>query len=113
MGMFSDADFVSSEIHERQVVLGDGLPHVVHFRELPHSDYKRFIMHCTSSDEDVRAAAEARLVAAGVCEPDGSPALTLEQAVRLRALVLQRLARYVVEVNGWQVTAEGEEPGKP
>lgn len=98
--VFDDADFCDSGVHERQVVMGDGKKHTLWFKQLPVTDWKRFYMWLSSEDEEVRASAEARLVALGLCEPDGSAALTVERACQLKLTVLGRLMKTLREVNG-------------
>lgn len=98
--MFQASDFIAPTIHERMVVLGDGAEHAVFFRELPATEFKRYFMWQNSPDEDVRAGAEARLVARGVCGPGGEDVLTVEQAARLKLAVLGNLVRALMDVNG-------------
>lgn len=100
--MFDDSDFCDGDIHERKVVLGDGSEKIVWFKALPNTDWKRYYMWLRSESEDTRASAEARLVVLGVCNPDGSPALSLDQAKRLKVTVLGRLITALQEVNGGQ-----------
>lgn len=99
--MLSDADFVGSEgIVERQVVLGDGESHALWFRQLPNTEWKRYYMWLASEDEEVRAAAEAKLVAKALCDAEGQSVLTPEQAVQLKVPVLGRLMKAIRIVNG-------------
>lgn len=114
---FGAADFVTTEIHERQIVLADGQPHAIYFRELPNTDLKRYALWQLSDDEDVRVAAEARLLSVGVCEPDGTQMLTVEQAIKLRLPIMRRLCIALLEINQYydkvgDGTEEGTEPGK-
>lgn len=98
--MFSDSDFVQAEVVERKVVLGDGEEHVLWFRQLPNTDWKRFYLWLASDDEEVRLAAEANLVAMGLCDANGEPALTADQARMLKMPVLARVMKALREVNG-------------
>lgn len=110
--MFGADDFCDGEIHERPVILGNGEEKIVWFRQLPNTDWKRYFMWLQSEDEDVRLSAEARLVAMGVCNPDGSPGLALEDAQRLKIPVLGRLITALREVNGQLSPAEtGDDSG--
>lgn len=91
--------FVSDEIHERQVTLGDGSKHTLHFRELPVTEIRRFAMAERSEDEDVRAESASKLIAAGLCDPDGNPAMTVEQARRLKPKVANAIFTALMSVN--------------
>lgn len=92
--------FVSAEIHPRDVVLADGSVHKLHFRELPSSMYRKFQIAEQSDDEDVRAGSMAKMIAASLCEPDGSPAMTYEQALELKPNVANRLFGKVISLDG-------------
>jgi propanediol dehydratase small subunit len=95
-----ESDFAGDQIHERPVEMADGTSRTLFFRELDSTHVQRYYMWATSADEDVRAAASARLVAAGLCNPVGSPALTFERAARLKPMVLKRIVEALEEVNG-------------
>lgn len=99
--MLADRYFTHDTIEERTVALGDGAEEVLHFKHLPNTVFERYAMWRGSADEEVVASAAARLVVLGLCEPDGAAALTIEQAVRLKPQVLQRLFLTVIDVNGW------------
>lgn len=94
-----DGFFVSDEIHERTVELGDGSKHVLHFRELSVTELRRFAQAERSDDEDVRAQSVAKLIAASLCDPDGKPAMTVEQAVRLKPKVGNAIFAALMSVN--------------
>jgi hypothetical protein len=97
--MLSDKFFISDAIEEREVELADGTKEVLFFRHLPNTDLERYAIWANSKDEDVQASAAARLVCLGLCDPDGKPALKLEQAARLKHGVLLRVFRALMEVN--------------
>lgn len=107
-----DAFFVSAEIHKRTVTLGDGSEHELHFRELPVSMYRKFQIAETSSDEDVRAGSMAKLIAASLCEADGSPAMTYEQACNLKPNISSRLFNEVIALGGAGEMGKGSPPGE-
>ena len=92
--------FVSEEVQARKVVLGDGQEYELHFRELPHTDFRKYFDAERSEDEDVRAGAIARLIASSVCTADGKSAMTLKDAARLRPSVANSIAEAVLDVNG-------------
>ena len=95
-----DAFFVSSSVHERPVTLADGSVHTLYFREVPAGEYRRFALAENSEDEDVRIGALAKLICASMCEADGTPAITFDQALQLKPSVATALLEAVLEVNG-------------
>lgn len=94
-----DGFFVSDAVHERRVTLADGTEHVLHFRELAVTDWRMWGFAERSDDDEVRAAAMSRLIAASLCEPDGTAAMTVEQALRLKPGVATALFSAVLDVN--------------
>lgn len=86
-----DGFFVSTEVYERKVTLADGSEHVLHFRELPVTEFRRFALAERSQDEDVRVGSLSLLIAASLCQPDGKPAMTFEEASRLKPAVATAL----------------------
>lgn len=83
--------FVSAEIVEREVLLGDGATHKVSFRKVSSFDWGRFIQHLRSTSADERAGAQPLLIAASLCEPDGAAAMSLEEAQTLDPAVSDAL----------------------
>ena len=98
--MLPDSLFVSTRIHPRDVTLPDGTTHALHFRELPAVEFITFSNLHRSGNEDVRAGAACRLVAAGLCEADGKPALSVERALTLKPEPLNALFEALMDVNG-------------
>jgi hypothetical protein len=103
---------VSTEIHEKPVQLADGTTRKLYFRELPADDYRRFQIDESSDDEDKRAGSVARMIAASMCEPDGKPALTVEQARKLKPHVSRRLFETVLSLNEAGKKGEALPPGE-
>ncbi|MYZ41421.1 hypothetical protein [Schauerella aestuarii] len=101
--------FVSPEIHAREVELPDGSKHQLHFRQLPAVDFRKFSLSERSDDAEVRANSIADLIASGLCNEDGSPAITRAQALKLTAPAANALFSHVVEVNKLQGGALGNE----
>lgn len=99
--------FVSVEVHERKVTLADGSEHVLHFRELPVTEFRRFALAERSEDADVRVGSMSQLIAASLCEPDGTPAMTFEQAARLKPAVATALFEAALSVSGTQAAQSG------
>ena len=102
--------FVSTEIHKKTITLADGSEHELYFRELPVSDYRKFQIAEASDDEDVRAGSMAKMIAASLCEADGSPSMTYEQALTLKPNVNSRLFDAVLSVGGLGKKGEASPP---
>ena len=103
------AFFVSEQVHERKVTLADGSEHVLYFKEVPATVYRKFLFAEQSKDEDVRASSLAKLISESMCEADGAPAMTFEQAKQLKPSVSGKLVDAVLIVNGQK--SEAEDPG--
>ena len=104
----SEGCFIPDKIEERTVEFADGTREVVHFKHLSNTTFERFSLWANSSNEDVVATANARLLVAGVCEPDGRPALTQAQAELLKRSVARKLLAALLEVNDMgKTTAAG------
>jgi len=103
--------FVSTEIHKRTVTLADGSEHELYFRELPVSVYRKFQIAEASEDEDVRAGSMARMIVASLCEPDGTPAMTYEEALNLKPNVSNRLFDAVISL-GKSDAGKASPPGE-
>lgn len=97
--MLDKSFFITNEIHEKEVVLGDGSKHTLYFKELAAIDYSKFHIAQNSSDDDVKAGAIAKLIAASLCNLDGTPAITYEQALTLKADPMNAIFVAVMEVN--------------
>lgn len=98
----NESFFVSEKLHEKTVTLPDGSDHILHFREVPAPVFIRFREHQNSADETTRANAVATLIAASLCEPDGKPGITVDQALKLNVTAAQALMTAVMEVNQFQ-----------
>lgn len=92
--------FADTAVHARTVKLADGSEHALHFRELPVKDFRRFAIAEQSEDEDVRAGSVSLLIAASLCEADGSPAMSFEEACLLKPSVANALFQAALSVNG-------------
>lgn len=93
------AFFVNSEVQERKVLLGDQ-EHDLWFKEVPAIEFRRFSLAEQSEDENVRITSIAKLIVASLCNPDGSPALTFDQALKLNAGAVNAIFEQVLFVNG-------------
>jgi len=97
--MLPDNCFVSDKIEERSILMGDGSTQVLYFKHLANTAFERYAMWRRSEDEEIVASAHARLLTLGLCEPDGTAAITYERAVRIKMPVLVRLINALLEVN--------------
>lgn len=91
--------YVSDELHERQVQFPDGNEYKVHFREPAGPEILGYHLMTQSDSEDDRKLAVAKLLAASVMEPDGTPSMTLEQARRLRPVMSNAFLREVMAIS--------------
>lgn len=98
--MLDDILFVSTDLHERTVELPGGTSVKLHFRELPAVAFMRFQSAQGSGDDDARAEAIARLIADSVCNPDGTPGMTLEKALTLKTGAMTAIFAEVLRING-------------
>ena len=99
--MISDKFFIDEKIEERPIEMGDGTSETLWFKHLPNTAFERYALWCNSSDEDVVSKAGPRLLVLGVCLPDGKPALTQEQAERIKRQIMLRILAALMEVNGY------------
>lgn len=97
--MLSDALFVSDAPIERKVEIG-GVTHTVYMRELPAVEWVRYYAMTQDKADDTRFGAIAHLIAASLCDQDGTPALTRERAMQLKAAALNALFTAVLDING-------------
>jgi hypothetical protein len=94
-----DAFFVTTQVHEREVELGDGSKHTVYFRELPANGFRSFQIAEMSNDPAVKADSMSRLIAATVCDPDGELCVPLDRAKMLKPRVMNALVAKILEIN--------------
>lgn len=95
----SESLFAGDEIHQREIELPDGSKHSFNFRELSALEFRRFHIAENSGDEDKRAGAVARLIAASLVNPDGSAAITEKQAAKLKTAPASALFMAILEIN--------------
>lgn len=98
--MLDKSLFVSTEVVEREVELPDGKKHKLFFKELTAADIARYVNALNSSDEEVNVLANPKLLALSLCEADGKPAITTEQALQLKPGVIGPILEALREVNG-------------
>jgi hypothetical protein len=95
--MLNAALFVSETIHEREITLGDGTKHVLHFKEVSAADFRK--LQTAKNDEQADLAA-SKVIAASLCNADGTSAVTVEEAGKLKQGVRLALSLAIADVNG-------------
>ena len=92
--------FVSAQVQGREVTLSDGTTHVLFFKELPAVTFKTYSRVQASTDPQERDTCMARLIAESLCDTEGKPALSFEQACQLRLDATTAIFQAVLDVNG-------------
>lgn len=100
MSVYADSLFASSEIFKRKVKLGDGQEHEMYFKQLPGVEFIRYREIAQSEDRDERIYGVANLIAASLCEPDGTQAMKPEKAALLLPGPMNAIFEQVLEING-------------
>jgi hypothetical protein len=100
--MLDKSFFVSTEIHRKEVEMGDGTKHTLFFKELPYVEFRKFQLMESSDDPDVKVMSIAKMISASLCEENGEPAITLEQAVNLKPNVATKIFLAITDVNAPQ-----------
>jgi len=98
--MLDKSLFVSTAVQEREIELPDGKKLVLHFKELTATDISRYVNALNSKDEDVSVMANAKLIAQSLCDAEGNPAVTVEQAAQLKPGAIGAILDAVRDVNG-------------
>jgi hypothetical protein len=97
--MIAGTLFVGSAVLARQVKLPNGTVHELHFKELTQRQWRQYYEARNSDDAEARERATAEMIAQSLCEPDGAPALTVEQALTLKPAALLAISNKILEVN--------------
>lgn len=94
--MLDAALFVSDAVHEREITLGDGTKHKLHFKEIAAGEFRKL----QTANQAQAEEAASKVIAASLCNPDGSQALTVEEAGKLKQGVRLALSLAIADVNG-------------
>lgn len=86
------------KVHEREIKLGDGSTHRMYFREIKSADFRK-LQTASLSPEEAESAV-SRVIAASLCNPDGTPAITAKQASDLKHGVRLAVSLAIADVNG-------------
>jgi hypothetical protein len=100
--------FITPVIEERPVALPGGTQKL-HFRKVSSFDWERFVECLRSRDPDQRAVATHVLIAASLCEADGSDAITIEKAKALLPDVAASIYIHALDMNRKKKAEETEE----
>lgn len=98
--MLDKAFFVSPDVQEKIVSLPNGEKHTLYFKEITGIKFRKFFLSSQSENEDIKDYAIANLIAMGLCNSDGTPALTAEQASELNASGMNAIFMALLDVNG-------------
>lgn len=90
-------------VHEKEVKLPNGTAHKMYFKDISQATWDAFMRSRYSEDEKVRDAARANLIASSLCEPDGTLALTTEDAARLKPAFALAISNAVMKANEFGV----------
>lgn len=97
----NSALFITGTVHEKIVTLGDNKKHTLYFREVSNIVLRKFALLERSNDDESRARSMAFLVAESLCEKDGSTAITVEQAARLKPNIITQCFSHALDVNSF------------
>jgi len=92
--------FVDETVHAREVTLPNGEVHVLYFKELPSVVFKTYNRVQTSANPQDQDTSMARLIAEGVVTPEGGPAMSFEQACKLKLSASTAIFAALLDVNG-------------
>jgi len=98
--MLDSSFFASTKVQEREVALPDGTKHKLYFKELPAVEFTRYFNAVNSTTEEVALMASAKLIAASLCDENGQPVITAEDAAKLKPAPLGIILDALRDVNG-------------
>lgn len=105
-------DFVGSQVQERDIEY-KGKTKTFYFRELDAGEAEELFSIFTGLDDKQRAIKSKgfrnKVLAKIVCDKNGEPCLTVEDAARIRNQLAIKLMDAAMEVNGLN-TAKGDKP---
>lgn len=92
--------FVSAEVIEREIELGDETKHKLYFKEIPHNTFNLFLQHRSHEDEEIRADSTSHLIANSLCDEQGNLVLSFNKARTLKPVVANQMIDAILEING-------------
>lgn len=99
--MLADSLFLSEVVNKRTITLPDGTEHDLYFKEASSAVFRAYWRANGAEDLDEQEIAAARLIAASLINPDGTPAITVERAAKLKPTVSGQIIGKILEVNGF------------
>lgn len=106
--MLDQSLFTTHEIEQHEIELPDGNTHRFNFKPLNAADYSLTLVAFMGDDMDARAHAFTRAIAKSLCDDDGKPTITYEQAATLKPEVFNRLWDTVFKMNYLNSVEEDE-----
>ncbi|MGR6075445.1 hypothetical protein [Achromobacter sp. CSND-B12] len=98
--MLDKSFFASEAVQAKDVPLGDGKLHTLHFRAYSGAAFNAYAHAVKSADPVANGKGMAILIADCLCNKDGERQLTVEQASRLNPAPMQAIFKAVLEANG-------------
>lgn len=97
--MIDQSFFASDAVQAKEVALGDGKLHKLHFREYSGAAFNAYAHAVRSEHLAVKGGAMAILIADSLCNEKGERQLTVAQAANLKPQPMQAIFRAVLEAN--------------
>jgi len=98
--MLDKSFFASEAVSAKEVPLGDGELHTLHFRAYSGAAFNAYAHAMKSEDPMMKGKGMAILIADCLCDKEGVRQLTVEQASRLNPVPMQAIFKAVLEANG-------------
>lgn len=99
--MIAASLFASEDVSQKEVTLPNGETHSLYFLDLTQQEFRRWRDALESKDQAEKDSATARLISVCLCQPDGKPALTIEQALTLKPAALLAISNAIMQLNGF------------
>lgn len=100
--------FITGQAIERTVDIA-GQKHKLWFREVTSADWFRYVTLRGSDDVDTAAGARAYLISKSLCEPDGTLALSEDQAAQLKLRASRAIEKEIMALDGVARESAGNE----
>lgn len=101
--------FASQDVEAHDIELGDGSKHKLYFKEATAGAFSDYSAALRSDDVKERAKAPAIIIAACLCEPDGSAAITREKVMELKIDPMNRIFMKCLEVSTKKKESDAEQ----
>lgn len=111
--MLDKSYFITQQVHQRKIELGDGKEHTIYLKELTNVQWRRHALVESNGTNEERADEVARLVSQCMVNADGSQAVTFEEAVTLKTSIVIHLFDAIKKLHQKPFELEVDEQGKP